>query len=184
MKELVAHPNYYTAGALGRALKLHEMTGAPELVKAANTGDLKLVEELLVSRQLHPDIRWKGDMTPLHYAVQNQFPDVVRVLFRHDANPNLQNSSGWSALHMAVARESHEMVTLLLDSGADPGIRDDRGLQPKDWVLTCETGPDEELLRLLTREKGMSLVSLLLPVSSRVLSRRVRPYSTTFSVAY
>lgn len=147
----------FVAGVLGQAMEPDDVAGAPELVKAAKAGDVKMVERLLACRRFHPDIRWNKNTTPLHYAVQNECPDVVRVLVRHAANPNLQNSSGWTALHMAVAREDREIVLLLLDSGADPSIRTfHHRLQPIHWARSAEF--DEEVLRLLAPGKGKSLV--------------------------
>ncbi|CBJ26207.1 NB-ARC and TPR repeat-containing protein [Ectocarpus siliculosus] len=162
-------------GLQGRALILDDMKGASELHKAAYGGDVKLVEEILSSRSLLPDIRGNISMTPLHYAVIQGHRDCVWVLLRHGANPDLQNSSGLTALHMACANLSHQLVKLLMDSGADPNMKDDRGLEPKGHAQN-----DEELELLLTLGKGYRIGSGKDAVKSAPQLQQILPLMLTF----
>ncbi|CAN0517599.1 unnamed protein product [Scytosiphon promiscuus] len=54
------------AGNPGRALLLDDPTGDTDLHKAVKEGNLRLVEDLIISRRFDPDNRGKGGMTPLH----------------------------------------------------------------------------------------------------------------------
>ncbi|CAM9752024.1 unnamed protein product [Ectocarpus sp. 6 AP-2014] len=162
-------------GLQGRALILDGMKGASELHKAAYSGDVKLVKEILSSRRLRPDIRGNISMTPLHYAVIQGQRDSVWVLLRHGANPDLQNSSGSTALHMACAKLSYPLVKLLMDSGADPNIEDNRGLTPKGHAQN-----DEEMEFLLTRGKGYRIGSGKDAVKSAPQLQQILPLMLTF----
>lgn len=120
--------------------------------KAVVDGDMELVEELILSGRSRADDRGPGDMTPVHYAVQYDRDDIVRLLLTHGANPNLRNSSGLSALHMASALSSSDMVWLLLDWGADPSILDSRRMTPKQ----CNVVHDAKVEHLLRAAEGTS----------------------------
>ncbi|CAN0225770.1 unnamed protein product, partial [Ectocarpus sp. 12 AP-2014] len=162
-------------GLQGRALILDGMKGASELHKAAYGGDVKLVEEILSSRRLHPDVRGNGSMTPLHYAVTQGRRDNVWVLLRHGADPDLQNSSGLTALHMACATLSHPLVKLLMDSGANPSIKDKDELTPQGHALN-----DEEVELLLTRGKGDRIGSGTDAVKNAPQLQQILPLLFTF----
>lgn len=135
-----------------------EISGDSELHLAVQHGNIELVEVLLVRpvRPTDPDVRGKGEMTPLHLAVYHRHEDIMRMLLRHGADANLRNSSGRTPLHMASAHTSHAMVAMLLDWGADPRIRDHQGQVP----LT-HAGPDPgpELERMLAPAEGTVVIS-------------------------
>ena len=110
-------------------------------------------KENMFLRFFRPDVRGKGSMTPLHYAVQQGQEDVVRALLRYGADPNLQNTSGNSALHMACTNLSHALVELLMDSGSDPNLQN-KSVRGKDDLTSLHYAvqrSQEDTVRVLLR---------------------------------
>ncbi|XP_065515306.1 ankyrin repeat, SAM and basic leucine zipper domain-containing protein 1 isoform X3 [Lathamus discolor] len=92
---------------------------------------LKTVE-LLLSRNADPNLTCRRQMTPLMYAAQKGYPQVVALLVAHGAHINAQDDNGYSALIWA-AQHGHKNVTLkLLELGAD------KNLQTKDEKTAAE----------------------------------------------
>jgi ankyrin repeat protein len=57
-----------------------------------------------------------GGRTPLHYACEHGYIDIVRALIKSGANVNIGDKSGWTPIHLACLgawpqHESHTTVT-------------------------------------------------------------------------
>ncbi|XP_005146163.2 ankyrin repeat, SAM and basic leucine zipper domain-containing protein 1 [Melopsittacus undulatus] len=101
---------------------------------AANTSEEKVLKtvELLLSRNADPNLTCRRQMTPLMYAAQKGYSQVVALLVAHGAHINAQDDNGYSALIWA-AQHGHKNVTLkLLELGAD------KNLQTKDEKTAAE----------------------------------------------
>jgi ankyrin repeat protein len=90
---------------------------------AAQDGDLVKIEQLL---QEGYDINAFDDVayTPLHYAVNKERFEAVRLLLERGANvnANLEEQIGNTPLRNVAEHCSLRMAKLLLDAGADPAI--------------------------------------------------------------
>jgi ankyrin repeat protein len=112
---------------------------AERLHRAAEDGDMKEIERLIVSGY---DVNLVDDMgyTPLHRAVLGRQCNVVQKLLRQGANVNANDEAtiGETPLGLAVQGEDSGLVCLLLASGADPDITGWMDLTARDRA-DCRT---------------------------------------------
>lgn len=82
-----------------------------DLHEAAKDGDLNKVKEAIGKgeslSQLGPDRN-----TPLHYAVMNNRPEIVRELLQEGVAYKKNNSKKWSAFDIASINRSKELISL------------------------------------------------------------------------
>jgi hypothetical protein len=84
--------------------------------------DIKSVEEL--KNKLISAGDWRNE-TPLHYAAERGFNEIVKMLIEHGADINVQTSvTHRTPLHYAVRGNRVEVTRLLLEGGADKSIVD------------------------------------------------------------
>ncbi|KAF4333390.1 zinc finger protein [Fusarium beomiforme] len=93
----------------------------PDILKAAQIGDLNTVKDLIEQGNVSPDYQKKGGKSLLEAAVQNRHLHVVQYLTEMGANVNVkiwQGRGNRNLLDEAVARRDLEIVTFLcgLDS--------------------------------------------------------------------
>jgi ankyrin repeat protein len=88
------------------------------------------------------------DMTPLHYAVQEDSFDMVHFLLENGAEINAQDGAENTPLHYSV--NSPCITHLLLLNGADPNLQNEEGNTPLHRAL-LEDAPFEIILLLLSK---------------------------------
>ncbi|TNM91661.1 hypothetical protein fugu_020041 [Takifugu bimaculatus] len=109
-----------------------------ELLEAARTGNVALVEKLLSGKKKIlgsgsgsiplPNLlsMWKGlnvnctdssGYTPLHHASLNGHRDVVLKLLQFEASPNVADNKGCFPLHLAAWRGDADIVRILVHHG-------------------------------------------------------------------
>ena len=108
---------------------------ATALIRAAGTGDLRLVRLLVEAGAPVADLCPCADHeSALVTAVNIGATDVVDYLLDHGASVDGGSFDGGStALHVAVHRERHDLVRRLLAAGADPAATDAQGRTAGDW---------------------------------------------------
>lgn len=91
--------------------------GFTPLIESAITRQTNIAEQLLLrSADVNkPDVTGR---TPLHWAVDNNDLDLVRLLLNHGANPNAYTTSGLSILVYPVLRGQDTLKHLLYQHGA------------------------------------------------------------------
>jgi RNA polymerase sigma factor (sigma-70 family) len=128
---LDAHERWDEATALRYGLPIVRSFTA--LHRAAYNDDSELIAFLL-SRRADVDARTRSGQTPLHVAVQLNYPAVAARLLAGAADPNIMTDQGLTPLHYAVILGRRELAALLLDAGADAHIPDRHGRTPLDWA--------------------------------------------------
>ncbi|NXU50366.1 ASZ1 protein, partial [Turnix velox] len=98
---------------------------------ASEENILKTVE-LLLSRNVDPNVTCRRQMTPLMYAAKKGFPQVVALLVAYGAHINAQDENGYSALMWAAQHGHKSVIYKLLELGAD------KNLQTKDEKTAAE----------------------------------------------
>lgn len=85
-----------------------------------------LVEHLLVSRKISPDIVTHGDWTALHWAARRGHVSTVSCLVRHQASvEKVTQLDGWNALHLAAKEGKYDVIqTLMLETKLDLDAKD------------------------------------------------------------
>jgi ankyrin repeat protein len=126
------------------------------LHSAAHQGNLARVQEL-VTGGAHLDVFDEGGKTPLHYAAENDFIDVVRYLIEAGANVNAHEPRviGDTTLGAIAGNCSLEMAKLLIAAGADPTIR--------GWMQLCALDKAKER----KRGDGPHIYKLMLDAAAR-----------------
>jgi len=112
--------------------KIGKLTFRKEIEKnlwqALDVGNLPMVREILSSGMVNVDcIKKEYKMTPLFFAAQAGFNDIVQVLLEKGAEPNHQTlffPNGWTPLHVAAAYGWYEVARMLLDGGAFVNMED------------------------------------------------------------
>ncbi len=89
-----------------------------ELIKAARSGDVKIVTDLL-KNGVDVNVALPNGSTALMLAAQNGHAGVVTVLLENGANFNLARSDGWTALMIAAQKGHAGLVAALLEKGAN-----------------------------------------------------------------
>ncbi len=97
--------------------------GIPILIKAAESGKLKVVQ-YLVDNGADIHLRTKFENTALMGASLFGYLDVVEYLISRGANINDRNAGGETALMRAAGQRHLEIVKCLLQNGADINSRD------------------------------------------------------------
>lgn len=82
-----------------------------------------------------------GRVLPLHYAIDNEEEEMVKLLLAYNADPNkkkIYESDGkyseYLPLHLAIYRNNEAIIKLLLDHGADPLLTDSSGFNAVEYA--------------------------------------------------
>lgn len=139
---------------LGMDLEQTDEYGRTALLKAAEKGELEIVE-YLADHGADTDVRDCSGMTALIYAAWFGQLSVVQYLVEHVADKDAQDSDGWTAMMYAVMYDKVEVLQYLVEHGADTEIQDDFGRT----VLICAASYAKlDVLRYLV-EHGASTVA-------------------------
>ena len=103
--------------------------------------------------------------TALHFAVDKDFVDVVRVLLDSGAAVNARDGNGQTPLHLGACKDREECVRILLEAGADVMLEDREGRIPLDYAK-------RERTELLIREHMEKLLERLLARSETAHTSR------------
>jgi ankyrin repeat protein len=100
------------------------------LLDMAKRGNLLIVQDLIENHKISPYVADEHWNTPLHLAVRQNQPHVVRYLLSLDLRPNFRNFSELTPLHIACAVNNIETVELLINHGEDVNSQDRKGNTP------------------------------------------------------
>jgi F-type H+/Na+-transporting ATPase subunit beta len=121
--------------------------GYTALHYATGIGDQRLVDILLTTGADVNAPSKQNFATPLHVAVQQQRPELVKQLLAAGANVGAANYNGQSALHFAAYRGNQAITAALLEAGASPALKDASGRTPLDWAIYRNHKVAADLLR-------------------------------------
>ena len=120
--------------ACGREGAPTSATDEPQLVLAAEQGDLALLEQLLIGVPT-VDVRDSCAWTPLMKAALNGHLAAAERLLLAGADTGLRDKGGYTPLMLAASNNHVEVVRLLLEYGADPDRREHtRGWTALIWA--------------------------------------------------
>jgi ankyrin repeat protein len=104
-----------------------------KLLEAAKNGDLIKVQTLL-EKGANPNAEDDAGLTPLHYAADLGYVEIVKLLLERGADPKAKDNKGSTPLHWAAFFGHVDVVRVLLERGADPRIADNEGHIPLDYA--------------------------------------------------
>ncbi|HUV37347.1 MAG TPA: ankyrin repeat domain-containing protein [Patescibacteria group bacterium] len=103
---------------------------AGEIHKAADSGDLAAVRDLLEKDAALLESRDGDGSTPLHIACIKGHLDLARYLLGEGADPLAGDNENSTPLHVAAIGGNTAVTQLFLDRNIDVDIRDDNGMTP------------------------------------------------------
>lgn len=144
---------HYLGDADPKTVEAKYLALEPQLLEAANLGDLRGLNRLLAEGA---DINAQNEngQTALNLAVQNDDPVMVDVLIERGADLNIPDSKGWTVLSIATKNDQPHMIRRLVDGGARLDEPRDRTLpllvavnleRPETVRLLLEVGADPNL---------------------------------------
>jgi ankyrin repeat protein len=78
--------------------------------------------------------------TPLHWAADEGYVDVVELLITAGADVNARDNDGWTPLHVAAYKGHAAVAEVLLAVGADPNKHNAGGWTPYHFALVRGSG--------------------------------------------
>ncbi len=143
---------------------LHDLpvpTRATPLIRAAERGDLAMVELLLArGAEVDRDCGCAGREGALWVALVAGRSRVATRLLTAGADPNRAAFADHTPLHVAAMRGHEDLVALLLEHGADPGCRSRDGATPLDWA---RAKGHERTAALIERAGGSGSAASVVP---------------------
>lgn len=135
----------------------HDLGGRTALQKAAQVGDIEIVEYLLRERQANVNAdpaEWQG-VTALQAAAINAHFDIAYKLLEMGADPNAPGAEaeGRTALEGAAERGRIDIIQLLLDNGADVTSPDFGAIQLQNAVDLAQEEGFHAVARMLERHR-------------------------------
>ena len=91
--------------------------------------------ELLLSGTADVNLVNNAGMTPLMFAAQRGYRDIVERLLARGGDVNLRANSGATALTLAVVGGYRDVVHMLLEQRADPNAR--QGMQDSPVLIAA-----------------------------------------------
>lgn len=127
----------------------------PELIEAAEKGDLVTVASILEKEPQLIDYQYRANLgpkdgTPLIKAIIGRHTDLINYLLDHGADVNVPDWPGATPLHHALRNSDWELAKRLIKMGADVNAADFEGVTPLHLAVQ---GEDVELFKILL-EKG------------------------------
>lgn len=126
------------------------------ICSAANRGDVKRVEELLVQNPRLAGATDSSGKTPLHQAAalphtEGHF-EIVKMLIARGADVNAKDSEGATPLHWVACRPQLfglQIAETLIQHGASPDAKDNGGHTPRDTALRWSSVYGYQMLELM-----------------------------------
>lgn len=116
------------------------------ILKAAETGDLDKVKELISQDPALVNAKGGNGETPLFKAIQNGNLEMMNFLLSQRADVNVQDKNDDTPLHKAALLVNEAMVKLLLEHGADVNIK---GMFSRSPLHCASMNADVRVMELL-----------------------------------
>jgi len=125
--------------ALGRADSKKHMETAEQLILQGAYSDNEIFNFLAPAvRSANYNIRRNEGLTPVHYAVIDNYYGLITFLLDKGVDLNIKSTSGATALHEAVRNGNIDIISLLLNRGADVNAKDAKGNTPLHTGIPAE----------------------------------------------
>ena len=126
-----------------------------EFLKACQTNDLEVVEDLIFDRTFRLDVNrsLKDGANAIIIAAQEDKYQLVKLLLLNGADANSKIPNGWSVLMLAIRTGNYDTCKLLIDKGANINEKSPEGMSPLTLAAFCD---NFEIVKLLV-QKGANV---------------------------
>ena len=136
----------------GADANARQPTGETVLMSAVETGNLNIVEMVLMAGGRIEDKGGRFDRTALGYACLKSTPEIVLKLIENGANIHIRGGPfGGTPLEDAVMKNSVPIAEILLQKGADPKARNEKFHR---MPLYYAKNTDTEMIELFKKYGG------------------------------
>ncbi|WP_425377967.1 ankyrin repeat domain-containing protein [Spiroplasma endosymbiont of Polydrusus pterygomalis] len=110
------------------------------LISALSSNNVDIFNELVTNQNSKDKIninesnKKMSNFTPLHFAVQKNQINFIKLLLSYGANVKATDKDGNIPLHIAAQNGNLDAVKLLLDNGANPNYQNNNGDDPLDFA--------------------------------------------------
>src|SRR5579872_542127 len=141
-----------------------------DIHRASESGNLKVVSQLLEAEPSHVHSRDGMDNQPLHLAAWQGRRHVAELLLCTGADADARGDGGRTPLHYAVENQRMSLARLLLQHGADANVEDDRFVTP---LYAAASVQNQKMTALLLQNGAMKDLrsALYIDGPNTVLSR-------------
>ena len=108
------------------------------LLKACQNGQKGVVMAFLKKDNINVNAVDENGLSPLHYACQKGYRDIVKLLIASGADVTLISNVSITPLHTAVLSGNKEIIQLLTEAGADLNATDKRGKTPLIYAVEAK----------------------------------------------
>ncbi len=122
---------------------------AAPIHEASAEGDYERAERLLKWGENVDIQNVPHKQRPLHLAVYNEHPQIVRLLLDYGANPNTRMNNGQTPLFVAAYFGNVKSMKMLIEHGADVNVKDHLGNTP---LHKASEGDSPQAVELLLKE--------------------------------
>eukprot|EP00474_Spongospora_subterranea_P006474 CRZ06932.1 hypothetical protein [Spongospora subterranea] len=128
----------------GANLLLTDQYGNTPLHIAAGQGlniaVIKLLKKIRMTNPQALDLQNKAGKTPLHFAADYEWEDVIKTLLVGGANPNIADSFGNTPLHLAIQRNLSGQIIIDIIEAMKAKAVDDLGHNEMTNPSGCSSG--------------------------------------------
>jgi ankyrin repeat protein len=162
-----------------KGFNIEESRLGPLLISAANSGEIRIVENLLQAGA-SPSYQSQDGETVLMAAVKSGKLDLIGSLLKHGAKADAKDSAGRTPLILAAQKGRWDLCEILIIAGCPVDVADARGNTPLMWAILM--GHIEVSQRLIQKDadvhrknaanKNALYIAAFLPETTRILLQR------------
>ena len=93
------------------------LSGCTSLHVAARFGHIRIIERLLIVKNLDIDATDQQGMTALHLAISRGYENICKYLIDNGAGINITTKEGHTCLHLAANAGNTDIVSLVIQTG-------------------------------------------------------------------
>lgn len=103
------------------------------IVEGKSTFAIELIKQYKMNG-LNLDLQDDSGWTALHFAAQENSPEIIELLAGSKANLNIQEENGRTPLFIAIFDRNDKSAITLLENGADITVNNNSGVSPMSFV--------------------------------------------------
>lgn len=105
------------------------------LLDAMQMNDPISVKSIITLKKVNLNIKNANGVTPLMWAVLNNYPDIVKLILTKNVDVNLKDKSGFTAFFLAISTINLDIVKILIKTPKiDLNVKNKYNLSPLSYI--------------------------------------------------